>query len=54
MRIWVWKASLGEMYSGGGGGGGGDHIRLVLTKNDSRVSSELVKHASASQRKIGC
>ena len=36
LKIWVWKASLvlGE----------GDHIRLVLTKKDSKgVSSELVQ-----------
>ena len=33
----------------------GDHIRLVLTKKDSKgVSSELVKQVSASLRKIGC
>ena len=33
----------------------GDHIRLVLTKKDSKgVSSELVKQVSAILRKIGC
>ena len=33
----------------------GDHIRLVLTKKDSKgVSSELVKQVSANLRKIGC
>ena len=33
----------------------GDHIRLVLTKKDSKgVSSKLVKQVSANLRKIGC
>ena len=33
----------------------GDHIRLVLTKKNSKaVSSELVKQVSANLRKIGC
>ena len=33
----------------------GDHIRLALTKKDSKdVSSELVKQVSACLRKIGC
>ena len=33
----------------------GDHIRLVLTKKDSKgVSSKLVRQVSASLRKIGC
>ena len=43
MRIWVWNV-LWE----------GDHIRLVLTKKDSKgISSELVKQVSASLRKMG-
>ena len=35
--------------------GGRDHIRLVLTKKDSKgVSSELVKQVSSNLRKIVC
>ena len=33
----------------------GDHIRLILTKKDSKgVSSDLVKQVSANLRKLGC
>ena len=45
LRIWVWKALLGERAVGG---------RLLLTKDSKGVSSKLVKPVSANLRKIGC
>ena len=44
-----------EVRNSGNVLGEGDHIRLVLTKKDSKgISSDLVKQVSARVRKIGC
>ena len=49
LRIWSGKFVRGSVLWEG------DHIRLVLTKKDSKgISREIFRQVSASLRKIGC